>query len=147
VKKKMIYAVTSGTYSDYRINALFSSKKKAKEFLSAMNGNSEIYDDFNDVEEYELDPPTADLLKRGYSVWFVLMLKDGTVERAKKTDNDKYDIGDTGCYRIWERTKAPAFRKKVIPDALEMSVWAKSEIAAIKIVNEKRAHMIAFGEW
>lgn len=145
MKKKMIYAVTSGTYSAYRINALFSSKKKAKDFLSAMSGN--IYDDFNDVEEYELDPPTADLLKRGYSVWFVLMLKDGTVERAKKTDNDKYDIGDAGCYRIWERTKAPAFRGKEIPDALEMSVWARSETAAIKIVNEKRARLIAFGEW
>jgi len=144
---KTIYAVSSGSYSDYRVNALFSSKKLAKEFIEAMEKDTIYGGDYNDIEEYELDPPTVDFIKRGYSVWNVLMLQDGTVERTHKTDNDKYDIGDVGSCRIWERTKAPAYRGKDILDALNMKVWAKTEQAAIKIVNEKRAQMIAAGKW
>jgi hypothetical protein len=36
---------------------------------------------------------------------------------------------------------------KGIPDALQADVWAKNEQHAVKIVNEKRAQMIANGEW
>jgi hypothetical protein len=144
---KKIYAVSSGDYSDYRVNALFSSKKLAEEFIEVMQKDNLYGGDYYGIEEYELDPPTVDLIKRGYSVWSVLMLQDGTVERTHKTDNDKYDVSNAGFCRIWERTKAPAFKGKGIPDALNMKVWAKTEQAAIKIVNEKRAQMIAMGEW
>ena len=75
------------------------------------------------------------------------MLIDGTVERVGMTANSSYDIGEAGRYHVWERTKAPAYKGKGIPDALNMKVLAKTSQAAIKIVNEKRAQMIATGEW
>ena len=108
---KTVYAVSSGSYSDYRVNALFSSKEKAKEFIEVMQKDNP-YSDYNGIEEYQLDPPTVDLIKRGYSVWNVLMLRDGEVERTRKTDNDKYDVEDVGHCRIWERTKAPVYKGK-----------------------------------
>jgi hypothetical protein len=138
---KIIYAVSSGSYSDYRIDALFSSRKLAEDFMATITDG-----DYNDIEEYEIDPPTVDLMRRGYSVWRVHMLKDGTTERVERMGNDKYDVTNMG-HRIWERTKAPAYKGKGIPDILTSSVWAKTEQQAVKIVNEKRTQMIAEGKW
>lgn len=139
---KTIYAVNSGSYSDYRIDALFSSKKLAEDFMSTVKNN-----DYNGIEEYQLDPPSVDLIRRGYSVWRVHMLKDGTTERIERTDNEKYDISGAGGHEIWARTKAPVYKGKGIPDILTSSVWAKTEKQAVKIVNEKRVQMIATGKF
>jgi hypothetical protein len=145
---KMIYAVSEGSYSDYRVSAIFSTKEKAQEFIDTMKKQSDSeYDDYNDIEEYQLDPPVADLLGRGYSVYSVLMLRNGNVERVERTDNGSYDISSAGQSHIWERTKAPAYRGKNVEDVLHMEVWAKDDKAAVKIVNEKRVQMIAMGEW
>lgn len=139
---KTIYAVNSGCYSDYRIDALFSTRKLAEEFMASVPDG-----DYNGIEEFELDPPTADLLRRGYSVWDVHMLMNGDTERVDRTDNSKYNVKYASTHRIWERTKAPAYRGKGNHDILISMVWAKTEAAAIKIVNEKRTQMIAAGEW
>ena len=48
--KKIIYVVTIGDYSDYRIEGLFSTQKKAEEYIE------HTYDsDFYRIEEYVLD--------------------------------------------------------------------------------------------
>ena len=139
---KQVFAVSSGSYSDYRVNAIFSSRELAKEYMAAVSNS-----DYNEIEVYELDPPTVDLLLRGYSVWRVLMLHDGTTETVTRTDNDYYYVEDVPRHWLWERTKAPAYEGTGIPDALDSHVWAKTEQQAIKIVNEKRAQMIADGRW
>lgn len=139
---KTIYAVNSGDYSDYRVDALFSSKKLAEEHMASIPDNS-----YNEIEEFQLDPPIVDLLKRGYSVWNVHMLKNGDTERVERTNNEKWNITDVPTHNIWERTKARAYQGKDIQDILTSMVWAKTEKAAVKIVNEKRVQMIANGEW
>ena len=139
---KKVFAVNSGSYSDYGINAIFSSRKLAEEYMAAVKNN-----DYNEIAVYELDPPTVNLIRSGYSVWCVLMLNDGTTERINREENDYYAIDDVPKHWIWKRTEAPAYKGKGIPDALQSTVWAKTEKAAVKIVNEKRAQMIANGEW
>lgn len=134
-----VYAVNSGIYSDYRIHAMFSTKEKATEFMFFFHDS-----DYNEIEEYTLDPPYVDLKKRGYSIWFILMLRDGTVEKVIRREGDGYE---TDMPLIWERTKVPAYRGKGVPDCLRDEVWAKSEKHAIKIVNEHRTRMIANNEW
>ena len=135
---KKIFAVNSGHYSDYSVDALFSTRKKAEEFMAIV-----ACGDYNEIEEYEIDPPSADKLKRGYSVWMVLMLKDGNTERVEATDNDSYDVASVGHY-IWKRSEN---KFKPMLDCLSAHVWAKTEKQAIKITNEKRTQMIASGEW
>jgi hypothetical protein len=139
---RLIFAVNTGSYSDYGIVALFSTAEKAQEFMAAVP-----HGDYNAVEEYELDPPTADMLRRGYSVWSVHMLRDGTVEETRQYDTDLYGVGGVGSFRIWERSKAPAYVGKGMADALTGNVWAKSEKQAVKAMNEKRLQMIAEGKW
>lgn len=138
---KKIYAVNSGSYSDYRIVALFSAPELAQEFMAAVPDSG-----YNEIEEFELDPETADLIRRGYSIWTVHMLRDGGTERVTRNNPEIYEVTNVG-HRIWRRTQAPAYVGKGIPDILTSRVWAKSETQAVKIVNEHRAQMIASGEW
>lgn len=138
----IIYAVSSREYSDYRVDALFTTREKAQAFIDAFKGDS--YSNFNDIEEYELNPPVVTKLSHGWSVWRLIMLLDGTVEKCWRTNNDKGDVLDAGRVWLWERTKAPAYANKNIPDALQGSVRAKTEKQAIKVMNEKRiAFLIA----
>jgi hypothetical protein len=138
---KKVYAVSSGSYSDYRVNAIFSTKKLAEEFMRFIPDG-----EYNRIEEYEIDPQDVDLVKRGYSIWSVHMLKDGNTESITKRDINSFSIRNIG-HQIWRRTKAPAFKGKGIPDILTSVVWAKTKQQAIKIVNEHRAQMIATGKW
>ena len=139
---KTVYAVNSGTYSDYRIDAVFSSRKLAEEFMAFVKS-----DDYNDIEEFQIDIPTTNMLKRGYSIWRVHMLVNGDTERIDRTETDKYDIGNANSHNIWKRTEALAFKGKGIPDILTSNVWAKTQKQAVKIVNEKRIQMIASGKF
>ena len=142
--KKTIYAVNAGEYSDYRIIALFSTMEKARDYMEATpQGASGFY---NDVEEYELDPDAADLIRRGYSVWSVTMTRDGNTESVKAVDLNASGISDLSSW-IWRRSKAPAYKDKGLPDCIVSKVMAKSPAGAVKIVNEQRTRMVASGEW
>lgn len=138
---KKVYAVNSGSYSDYQVDAIFSTREKAQEFMTAVPDS-----DYNAIEEYELDPGTADLIARGYSIFVVHMLRDGTTERVFHHDLDTYGVGNIG-HSIWRRSTVPAYEGKNIPDVLVSLVWAKTEQEAVKIANEHRAQMIATGKW
>jgi hypothetical protein len=139
---RIVFAVNSGSYSDYSVRALFSTREKAEAFMAAVPDG-----DYNDIQEFELDPPAADMLRRGYAVWYVTMLRDGTAEAVVRRDASLYAVTSVGDVVLWERTKAPAYKGKGIPDALRIDVWAKDEKSAIKIANEKRAQFIAEGKW
>lgn len=121
---KKVYVVSSGSYSDYKVEAIFSTKKLAEEFETLVPDL-----DYNDIEEYEFDPPTADLIKRGYSIWRIHMLIDGTTEMVEKAETSLYDVTKVG-HRIWRRTQVPIYKGKGIPDILTSDVWAKTEQAA-----------------
>ena len=140
-----IYVVNAGTYSDYRIVALFSTRDRAEEFMSTVPVGSHD-DDFNDIEEYDLDPNTAELIKHGYSLWSVEMLADGTAELVKRIDAGVNSIARVG-HEIHRRTLIPYYRNKGLQDCLSSVVLAKTEKQAVKIVNERRVQMIASGDW
>lgn len=131
MKKKIIYAVNRGSYSDYRIVALFTTKNKAKEYMKFVTD-----DYYNDIEEYELNPKIVDLVKRGYSIWLILMLKDGTTELIERHNFSRYE-----SYEDFQ------IRKRSIENCLQAKVIAKTEKQAIKITNEHRVQMIANNKW
>jgi hypothetical protein len=134
---KTIYAVNSGIYSSYHIVALFSAREKAEAFMRAVPDS-----EYNKIEEYKIDPNTADLITRGYSMWRVRMLLNGDVEEVGRTDT-----GDGLAHHlVWPRSTAPAYKGTDVKDCLCSKVWAKSEKAAIKIANEHRIQMAARGE-
>ena len=137
---RKVFAASSGSYSDYSVQAIFSTRERAEEYIRC------VRDDWNSVEEYELDPPTAGLLKKGYAPWTIVMRRDGTVEHCDRQESNGYSVAPYAY--LWERTKAPAYQgQEGVEDALSWHGLAKSEKQAVKAANEKRAQMIASGEW
>lgn len=130
---KTVWVLDEGSYSDYHVVGVYSSKENAQVVYDALHEHS---DDMDEPEEWELDPG-VDELRKGYNPFSVVMLRDGTTERIDQTDRDSYSLGNR--LSIWERTEAPA--------ALFGVVWARNAKHAIKIANEHRARMIANGEW
>jgi len=136
--EKKVFALEAGEYSDYHVIGIYTTKANA-EFVRAVVGG--------DIVERILDPGLKEI-NSGLSRWRVLMLRDGTTESVTRNDTIySRDIGEGNRINIWRRTQAPAYKGKGIPDCLKCEVWARTDKAAVKIVNEKRAQMIAEGKW
>lgn len=128
-----IYLVSAGDYSAYGIDALFSSYDKAQAFIDEVCGER--------IEEYELDPPNVDMKRKGYKLWFITMKRDGSV-LCCNDQSFRGDLVDTSGELEINDSCSGKYR-----DIAYARLWAKSEEHAIKIVNEKRAQMIAMGKW
>ena len=121
---KKVYIVTEGNYSDYDIVAVFSTKKKAKEFLKKYE---EVYPYIDvRIEEYPVDVPVEKCF--GY---VVVMKKNGDVVRTEKTYDTEF--GFRGFH--------------FLSGDLVWAVNTDDEKKAIKVVNEKRAIILAHNAW
>jgi hypothetical protein len=63
---RKIYVVTSGEYSDYRIDTVFESKQKAEEFVESKRRNHG-YDDYN-IENYVIADSVENYKLEDYKV-------------------------------------------------------------------------------
>lgn len=122
-----IYVVTQGHYSDYGIVAVCSTEENAQLYVDSLNDAS--------IEEYELDE-LSDLIKQGYKSFYIKMFRDGTTE----------DIYNYMGLPMQEDTISLYKAAHYVPCLLGY-VTAKSKEHAVKIANEKRAMLIASGEW
>ncbi len=117
--------ITQGSYSDYSVVGIFSTKEKAQRALDSLP----IYGKNNDVDEYELDEldTLVNKFARGYKIYWVVMKSDGTLTSCR-VDDEIYTFINHNKEEIWGQ------------------VLAKNDKQAIKIVNDKRAQLIASGE-
>jgi hypothetical protein len=138
-RMKAVYLVSRGSYSDYRVVAVFSSRKRAQDFIDLVAD-----EEWNEIEKYELDPPTVDLVRKGYRYFQVEMLRDGSVLEVSAVPLTAYAIED--CPST-EKVSDFYFIPGSDGEALAALVWAKDERHAVKIVNDKRAQMIATNKW
>ena len=138
-----VYLVTSGSYSDYSVVGVFSSRENAVEFMSRVGEGD--YNNWNDVDEMDLDA-TLPQIRAGLTPWFVEMHRDGKTDRIERKELSDYGSTSEGA-GIWRRSQAPAFRGQGLDDLLHANVFASSAEHAVKIANEYRTQMIANGEW
>ena len=122
-----IFIVTSGSYSDYKIEGVFTDENVAGKFQA-------LLDDGN-VEKWQLDT-VSDKLERGYKFYNVTMQKNGDSE-VKQNSYDAYTT-DISTFKYLHPTTI---------DERCFKLWAKDAQHAVKIVNEYRARMIADGTW
>lgn len=123
-----IYSVSKGEYSDYKVMALYSNKEYAEGICNRIRRYYKYDRPF--VEEFTLDE-NLEILKKGYNIYFLRMDREGNASGIEIT-GDIDNIGDWGFD---------------IHNKLYMYVLAKDEKHAIKIVNDKRAELIANNEW
>ena len=131
-----IFIVTSGEYSDYGINAVFSTKENAEKYIGTIYSSDRI-----EIEEWGVDEDMAliNKIRSGeIAVYMVSMFKNGNIEKIKKEEPLAVrwiKVALAGEYSLWTENR------------LGMWVIAKNEKHAIKIVNEKRVQLIANNEW
>lgn len=124
---KKIYIVTSGEYSDYGIDTVFSTKEKAKAYIQ-QNGTN-----YN-IEEYDLDEE----VEKKTQLWGVVFrVEDGKLLEAITRSYDKNEVVDT-CY-ISDRlssNKKCYIRFYVDADSMDRAVKIASERFAAVKANE-----------
>lgn len=112
-----IYVVTSGTYSDYGIRGIFSTRCNARGFIKRETRNSRyehyIGDDYR-IETWEVDKP----LEPTIPIFFCYYYPDIDTWRVIELVNEDYghkfneihkepDYGETDGYVYWVVKKAP----------------------------------------
>lgn len=128
-KQQKVYAIAVGDYSDYHIEGIFSTRELAEECMEACGMA------WADIEEYDLDEP-ADKVRRGMKPFSVEILRDGSIHRIRKVD---FLLRSAHPY-LYQNNQL----QSVI---LLVHLWARDEIHATKIANEKRTSMIASNLW
>lgn len=125
-----LYAVNAGSYSDYGVCAIFSTRENADRYMAAFPNR-----DYNDIEEYTLDEWT-DEINRGLFYWNVRMYRDGSVIEVER---------GSYIYGAWDGTvrwMTTAYWNPPQPWT-NFYIWAESSDVAIKIANERRIQAIA----
>jgi len=125
---KIIYAVSSGEYSDYRVHCVFSTKELAQVYKDYLM-QDEGYYDVHEIEEYELDDMNgmANLIKKGYKNYELKIDRNGNTSEIEININSWFNAP-----QIWIRD-----------NSLTVRCWAKDEKHAVKIANEIRVQLIA----
>lgn len=142
MSKQKVWAIEQGSYSDYHIVGVFSSRENAQRVIDAL---PEERHEPPSLVEWDLDP-AVDELNQGLRIFHVLMRKDGTVEKCKQREFGTYNLDEE--HWVWKRSEARAYQgTPEAVDVLNSSVWARDTEHAIKIVNEVRAQWIAEGKF
>ena len=126
-----IYIVTSGCYSDYHIDTVFTNKKTAEVFADKIDG---------EAEAWETSP--SDLIDKitHNKIFCVRMNKEGNTDLVMEEDFDVCDIENA----IEKKTE---IFKAVNGYSMITYMFAKDEKHAVKIANERRVQLIANNEW
>lgn len=133
-----VYVVTSGCYSGYGIEAVFSTRELADLYCAKMNAHRTSYYHAR-VEAYPLDDGEAEI-RGNRTPYRVMMTKDGTVEHVRPYTGE-WPTGKPWFDAEWEWGKLVGYR------TLMLDVWATDAEHAVKIVNERRAQILALNEW
>lgn len=123
-KKRSIYIITTGDYSSYRIVAVFDDRKLANSFAKLESGLR--------VESYEINLYEQQI-REGLKCYRVDMDRHGD-GKVFQCDPDGYPLSHN-------------YKNSDSPFRLWGYVWAIDEQHALKIAGEKRAVLIATGEW
>lgn len=120
---KKAYAVTYGEYSDYTVVAIFSTPEKRDAYLAQY----QLLNGYAEAEDFDLDPDIPEVLE----YIRVTMARDGTVIETERRNELVKLGGFENLYR----------------DILVWCVQTTDVQRAVKVVNEKRAQIIAMNLW
>ena len=129
---KTIYVVTSGSYSDYGIDAIFDTKELAQAFIDSFRHDG--FSDFNDIEKWELNPNEAEL-KAHRKAFRLTMNKEGNIQSV---ENSNSSYGHKEGLTISFTANS---------EWLNVYCYADDERHAVKIANEKRTQILALNRW
>jgi hypothetical protein len=124
-----VYMVSDGSYSDYSVLGIYSTRELAERAREVLNAG-------NDIEEMELDaiPETPP----GLLAWWVNMAENGDIKQGPHRQ------GPTDGHET--RWRIQFGYADVAPTAF-FTLWARDADHAIKIAADKRRGLMVTGEW
>jgi len=128
-----VYVVTSGQYSDYGIDAIFTTKELAEKFIDSFLKN---YNEM-EIEEWDLNP-NEQHLKQNRKPYFLRINKEGNVSDVEQRDSS-----------FGFKQNIPVCNTSYTHDKLWLNVecFADDESHAVKIAGEKRTQILASDSW
>ena len=127
---EQVYIVTSGEYSDYTIEAVFSTRKKAEEYVDAHGSDYR-------VEEYPVDDAEV---KKNESIWLVSVnWKTGEVISANPEDFDEYYADKEGTVQ-YKKSWDEYLDIVLMSDSMERA----KKVAAERFMQVKALHAVKF---
>jgi hypothetical protein len=133
-KPNKIYILTEGAYSDFTILGVAEDMETATFLVNKWGGEIEI-------REYYLNTKEDSKFINGKTLYEVTMWKNGN----SKVEKDKNQVADAYTdpkFYFWG-----GMRSGGVEVIMELDCWANDEKHAVKIANDKRASLIASGEW
>lgn len=146
---KSVFLVFTGYYSDRGCCGVFTTREKAEACAAMLSTHS---NDEAQIEEWLLDPPTS---KRdnNLSLYYVIMTRGG-LAYAWPASVSSYSLElASRSMRICKPVlrafagSDPTKAEVLLQEHIDTAVWARSDEHAIKIVNEKRAQVLAMNQW
>ena len=123
-----VWICSDGSYSDYRVKAIYSSLETAKLASNALGWE-------NDPEEFELDPALRQRIKDGLCSYCVILYFDvrgsQTATHSRKIDFDPDTVLD-----YWTTPRPSDGGRNFISH-----MWARDEEHAIKIAADRMAQV------
>ena len=126
------YVVTTGWYSDYRIQAVFSTKEAADKYADLLTAAV--------VEEYDMDPSYV-APPNGYK-GYSLSMKENFSVIGEAYVMDSVDFKE-GIFKVNWQERSP---RNCYEQTYTFNVLARSQEHAIKICSEKLARIIALND-
>ena len=121
----IVYAVTSGSYSDYSIHGLFSTKEKASSYIE--NNKEELWGP-GEIEEWTLDEREHYTVK---TIWACdLDTKSGDLKKEwdhNKSCGSRYTKTGVGAYETWAHSSvSPEHARKLAAEARQKMLRERS---------------------
>ena len=121
---KKIYIVTSGKYSEYGIDAVFTTKEKAVDYV-------EQHGTYYNIEEYKLDEE----VEKKTQLWYIMFcIEDGKLHEANPTSLKRDKVVDTCCVIYnFDMVRKPYICFYIDADSMDRAVKiAMERFAAVK---------------
>ena len=122
-----VYMVTDGSYSDYRVLGIYSTKAKAEKAKVLFNAD-------NDIDPIEMDATPE--VPPGMLRWVVEIDRNGNVHVVSR-ENCDYPMDRASVWKPFDSDVT----------YLRAALWAKDEEHAVKVANEWRTRIVANNLW
>lgn len=134
--KTTIYVVTSGDYSDYGIEAMFSTREKAQAYIDARNLND--YDEGREVNEWIVDEQEGWLMRPQWEAHIrneppSIRDRDAAIRRGKEVAYITSYVSPEHALKLAAEVRQQWLREQGIVNA-EGSMWLADDGIYVEVI-------------
>lgn len=132
-----VFIVTSGCYSDYQIEAVFSTNEKAEEYI-----DSHRYPDEFRIEEYCIDDEIS-IEEQTYVIGVDLLSRETSMDLPHKVTYEMSKEEYVDCFSIYEVEKPNIQLTSDVSFICVFTIKSKSAKVALKSAQDRLVQILA----